>query len=238
MILGAIHPPRYHRRMFPFHSTFPAPAEPNPAHPAARLALQLDLILTSVMGLVAAMFRLLGPRTLPIWTRFSRSRRRLVNLLNALAEGRTSVGRARHAAPGAPTSPRRHGAPAPHLPRRPGWLVYTVGYRAAGFGSQLQHLLDDPATLATLAAAPAPVLAYAARTLRPLCRMLRVQLPAILQAPPRDEPPREAPPRERPARLRRAARPKLPPTPQRESRPQREPRPLSVLPPLTKKCPG
>ena len=58
------------------------------------------------------------------------------------------------------------------LPKRYGWLVKAGGHQAAGFGSQLQHLLAAPEMAELLAAAP-----QAVRLLRPLCRALAVELP-------------------------------------------------------------
>ena len=60
----------------------------------------------------------------------------------------------------------------PALPRRFGWLVQACGYRAAGYGSQLQTLLNTPDMAELLAAAP-----QAARVLRPLCRALAFEWP-------------------------------------------------------------
>ena len=81
--------------------------------------------------------------------------------------------------------------PIPSLPRRHAWLVARAGYRAAGIGSQLAEWLKRPDMPDFLAAAP-----QAGRHLRPLCRMLGVDLPPFLQLPP--NPPR--PPRPRPSR--------------------------------------
>jgi hypothetical protein len=61
-------------------------------------------------------------------------------------------------------------AVAPVWPRRFAWLVRLAGYQAAGFGSQLQAILEHPEMVALLAAAPQSV-----RILRPLCRMLGVE---------------------------------------------------------------
>ena len=60
-------------------------------------------------------------------------------------------------------------APGVRLPTGKGWLVRELGWEAAGYGSQLQHLLDDPAMRAALASVPA-----VGRILRPICRMLGV----------------------------------------------------------------
>ena len=62
----------------------------------------------------------------------------------------------------------------PALPRRFGWLVQAGGYRAALVRSQLQDALNAPEMTALLAAS-----AQAGRILRPLCRALAVQLPAM-----------------------------------------------------------
>ena len=58
------------------------------------------------------------------------------------------------------------------LPGQFGWLVKIFGWHVTGFGSQLRHLLADPEMVALLAASPRAV-----RTLKPLCRMLMVELP-------------------------------------------------------------
>jgi hypothetical protein len=57
------------------------------------------------------------------------------------------------------------------LPHRFGWLVRAVGWRAAGYGGQLQAALQTPEMIELLLVAP-----QAARILRPLCRMLAVDL--------------------------------------------------------------
>jgi hypothetical protein len=51
----------------------------------------------------------------------------------------------------------------PRLPSGRAWLCVLVPYEAATYGSQLAHLMDDPAMIALLAASPA-----FARMLRPL----------------------------------------------------------------------
>ena len=60
------------------------------------------------------------------------------------------------------------------LPRRVGWLVQVGGYQAAAVGSQLQAVLNAPEMVELLAAS-----AQAARILRPLCRALAVEWPAM-----------------------------------------------------------
>jgi hypothetical protein len=60
------------------------------------------------------------------------------------------------------------------VPRKRGWLVALVGYEAAGFASQLAHLLQDEEMKRHLAATP-----RLGRALWPLCRMLGMD-PALL----------------------------------------------------------
>ena len=64
------------------------------------------------------------------------------------------------------------------LPRRFGWLVRIGGHRAAGFGAQLQEVLNAPEMAELLAASP-----QAGRLLRPLCRSLAIELPGIVAEP-------------------------------------------------------
>ena len=54
-------------------------------------------------------------------------------------------------------------------PAKFGWLVDRAGWRAAGYGSQLRHLLGRPEMVALLTASP-----QAGRILGPLCHMLAV----------------------------------------------------------------
>jgi len=61
------------------------------------------------------------------------------------------------------------------LPGRFGWLVVTAGWRAAGYGGQLQTVLHSPEMIELLRAAR-----QATGILRPLCRMLMVD-PRCLQ---------------------------------------------------------
>ncbi len=60
------------------------------------------------------------------------------------------------------------------LPRRFAWLIVLVPYHAAGFASQLRHVLGDPEMVALLAASP-----RLGKMLQPLGRMLGIE-PALL----------------------------------------------------------
>jgi len=71
---------------------------------------------------------------------------------------------------------RRAGCQAGHgpaLPRKFGWLVMAGGHQAAGFGAQLQAVLNTQAMSELLAASP-----QARRILRPVCRALAVEVSA------------------------------------------------------------
>jgi hypothetical protein len=62
----------------------------------------------------------------------------------------------------------------PALPRRFGWLVRAGAHQAAGFGLQLETVLNAPEMVALLAESP-----QARRMLRPLCRALALELPWV-----------------------------------------------------------
>ena len=81
------------------------------------------------------------------------------------------------------------------LPRRFGWLVRACGWRAAGYGSQLQTVLSTPEMSELLAQSP-----QAVRILRPLCRALAVDLPIMADKPrtPREDRPRKIRVRKKP----------------------------------------
>jgi hypothetical protein len=181
----------------PTHQQAAAPAP----LPAAEIARQLDGILTGLMRLVGIHVRVLGALTIPLWSRISSARTTLVRLLGHLAAGRLP----RPARP-RPVYPR----PAISRPSRPrvavlsrrrAWVAHLLDHNVRAHASQLAHLLARPGVAAMIATAPG-----AARTLRPLCHILGIALPAELRLPPR--PPR--PPR--PARPRPVA-PQRPPTP-------------------------
>jgi len=66
---------------------------------------------------------------------------------------------------------RRRAMPAWVWPGRFGWLVRAASWHAAGYGCQLEHVLRQPEMVALLLAAP-----RAGRILRPVCRMLAVDM--------------------------------------------------------------
>ena len=183
------------------------------AHPANAAARLVDLILTPLLLLINTRLPLLGALLLPLHARITRAKQRLIRLLTRLATGS-------YPNPRAPRPGRPSGPPAIRLPLRHAWVIATLGYQAAGYASQLEHLLRDPATLAILAAAPPHAQAAAARTLRPLCHMLGIPLPAMLQPPPRPA----APPKPRAEKLLR-----LPRLTARDCLPRRTPRDMPFL---------
>ena len=81
---------------------------------------------------------------------------------------RTGVVRAVAAAGG------RRVVPGLVLPCRFGWLVRAAAWRAAVYGGQLQAVLETPELVELLIAAP-----QAARILRPVCRMLLVDMAVL-----------------------------------------------------------
>ena len=182
----------------------PGPSYPqaDPAsHPALDLAHRLDAIFFSLLHHIAAAFRPLGGFAQPAWTRVSRASQRLRAILRRIAAGTFPPPRR---APTNPDAPKRQGGPrAPYLPRRRGWLGHLAGYQARNLTSQLNHLLADPQTHATLAAAPPHARAAFARALATTARLLALDLPPLLQPPIRAKP-------NRPTRAK-PPRPSLPP---------------------------
>ena len=114
------------------------------------------------------------------------------------ATPRTPVATVEGPAPERPVSER------PVLPRRRGWLLPLIP-NAPFYASQLRVLLAQPDMAELIALAPT-----LGRILRPLARMLAVELPASLQRPPGPR--------------RRRARPEKPtPTPPGRALPSRRP---------------
>ena len=129
---------------------------------APELARRFCMILAGLAGLVARRF-LRMPHlmrfTLLLWSRLSRAVPRFMRAL-----GRTAKPRGKRAPTG-----RGERARVPGLPSGRGWLVRELGWEAAGFTSQMEALLSEPGTQATLLDSPG-----LARILRPICRMLGV----------------------------------------------------------------
>jgi hypothetical protein len=91
------------------------------------------------------------------------------------------------------------------MTRKWGWLVLTGKHHAAGYGSQIQHVLVQPEMAELLEYS-----AQARRIMRPLCRALSVELPWTVDKP-------------------RAVRPHMPRKPRPKPKPFRIPLPRGVL---------
>jgi hypothetical protein len=142
-----------------------------PAVDAAALAARLAATIFAPLAiLVAARFRLLGHWTVPIWTRLTRAARRFPRLLALPATKSGARTPAARTAPG--------GSPPIRLPAGRAFLLERLRHEAACYTARLDALLNEPATVAALVAAPA-----ALRALRPFCRLLGVDLPPALRPP-------------------------------------------------------
>ncbi|MBV9656450.1 MAG: hypothetical protein JOZ42_17985 [Acetobacteraceae bacterium] len=132
---------------------------------------------------------LVAPLALATWNRLKRLVARFAALVEAVAAGRFSTARR---TPVADQQPRqlargsRVQAQTGQVPPPPtyGWLLTLAPELNTRIGrAQIETLLSDPAFLALLAQAP-----QAGRILRPLCHMLRIELPEYLRLPPRPRP--------------------------------------------------
>ena len=123
-----------------------------------------------------------GPLIHLIWTRVRRLGARFAALAARVRAGALrSLAPARRRAASRPASPAPASPPPPpRLPNGFAWLVRLVGREAAGCGGQLQLLLTDPEFATLIAATP-----QMGRVLRPLCRMLGVEPPALPARPSR-----------------------------------------------------
>ena len=193
-------------------------------HPALYVSERLHaIIVLNLLPLIMQQILVLGAYTLPVWARISRARQRLTRLLANFAAGR--LPRQYTSRPGRKGGPK----PALYIPQSYAWLVARIGSRAAGFGAQIDYLLREPETQALLATAPPEFLKSLGRTLRPLCRLLAVEIPKPLLPSPRSAggagggcvSARAKPAKPKPQK------PKLPPL--LPLYPQRRPRPLPFM---------
>ena len=159
------------------------------------LARRLAIVLASLAAVVARRF-LKDPRffsiIIPLCTCITHAGLRFKRLTVRLAAGPLP-------------KPHKSGRGGPHrhiLPTGRGWLIRALGWEAAGYGSQLQFLLAEPAAVEFLALVPS-----ARRILSPIGRMLGL---AAFAPKPRTRKPRPRKPRARKPRARApraAARP-------------------------------
>ena len=136
-----------------------------------RFALLIEALCASVAASHAR--GLAGPVIVLIWGRL---RRMAARFAAAAIPAAPRASRPVRSSP-APSRPRACDG-RPRLPGGFGWLI-RLSPAAACHGGQLQRLLADPEMAALLAAAP-----RMGRLLRPLCRMLAVEPPPGLLAPP------------------------------------------------------
>ena len=188
---------------------------PTPGTPGIRLPAALDLaarlaaILSPLLALLNRYAPALGAVHLPLHARLRRAGERLARLRPRLAAGTFR--------PRTPRPSTKGGPPPFPLPRKRAWIVAKLGHHAAAYMSQLQFLIDNPQTQALLAAAPPEALKSLGRTLRPVARLLGVDLPPELRLPPN-------PPRPKPAKPEKPKPPPLLPL-----HPQRRPRDYPFL---------
>ena len=141
----------------------------SPSSATDRFALLIEALCASVAASHAR--GLAGPVIVLIWGRLRRMAARFAAAARLPAAYRPAQPRP------ALSRPRAHDG-RPRLPGGFGWLI-RLSPAAACHGGQLQRLLADPEMAALLAATP-----RMARVLRPLCRMLAVEPPPGLLAPP------------------------------------------------------
>ena len=144
----------------------------SPASAPDRFALLIEALCASVAASHAR--GLAGPVIVLIWGRLRRMAARFAAAAIPAVSRRAS--RPARSSP-ARSRPRAHDG-RPRLPGGFGWLI-RLSPAAACHGGQLQRLLADPEMAALLAATP-----RMGRLLRPLCRMLAVEPPPGLLAPP------------------------------------------------------
>ena len=201
----------------------PSAIPPSAIPAASEVSVRLVAILYAVTQLISARSHIFAALAIPLHNRIVAASRRMATLLARLAEGKFRPRLHTHT-----QKPGTKGGPPPvYIPRRRAWLVVKLGYHMAAYTSHLEHLLRDPETQALLATAPPQALKSLGRTLRPIARLLGVDLPKELLPSPRlrGEPegglslPRQLKPK--------PPKPKLPPL--LPLYPQRRPRPMPFM---------
>jgi len=175
-----------------------------PFSPSETVSANLRLILRGILAALG-MWRVEPKPAMVLYNRISGIFGRIERLLVRFRAGRLW----RVTQKGAAQRRSALRTPAIALPRRFGWLVQAGGHQAAGFGLQLQTVLNTPEMTALLAASP-----QAGRILRPLCRALAMEVPGVSEAP-----------RQR----ANAGRPKRPRKPRPKPEPFKIPLPRGVL---------
>jgi len=145
---------------------------------------RFSAIMAALVALIARRF-LRDPRLalfiVPLCARLNRTARRVQRLMARLAAGNLPK----------PHAPGRVGGPHPStgvLPTGRGWLIRDIGHEGAGYASQLEALLAEPATAALLALVPAM-----RRLLNSIKRILAVGVFAFRSRPAPPKPPAPEP---------------------------------------------
>ena len=142
---------------------------PPPLTVADRLALTLDGLCRAVAARIAG-GGLAAVMIVMIWRRVRRTDQRIQALLARFRAGRLWRRGAVRCSGRVGRSPVGAGA---RLPCGYGWLLKLMPHEAACFAGQVEGVLADPEMVALL-----EVSEQARRVLRPLCRMLGVELPS------------------------------------------------------------
>jgi len=170
-------------------------------HHLATVLATLRTAITAIVGGLVRRDPAHAPMIQLLWNRIGRAVDRVARLHALWQQGRLPPPRPSRA--GIARAPR----PAPaRLPSRRAWLVALGGHHIAAAGSHLRIFLERPDLAEFLAAAP-----QAGRHLRPLCTMLGVTPPPMLQLPPRPRRTRQPRPPRPPAPGSRAALAAIPP---------------------------
>ena len=188
---------------------------------ASEVSVRLVAILASVTRLIFARTHIFAALGAPLHNRIAGASRRLATILAHLAAGTF-----RHR-PHTQKLGKKGGSPPIYIPHRRAWLVEKLGYHMAAYTSHLEHLLRAPETQTLLATAPPEALKSLGRTLRPIARLLGVDLPKELlpSLRLRGEPEGGLSPAKPPTS--QSGRPKLPPL--LPLHPQRRPRDLPFM---------
>ena len=135
---------------------------------AAELLALVGAVMENLKTLIATRFlRIphLYPLITPLWKRLNRIHRRLKRAL----ELGTTPPRPHASRAGQP--PRKRATTTPALPQTFGWLIWALGWQAAGYAGHLEHIFRRPEIRALVAACP-----RAQRVLRPITSMLALKI--------------------------------------------------------------
>ena len=158
-----------------------------PALDAPEIARRFALAIAGLIGVMGAVFNPHPNPPVPgqlLRGYFLRTSNRFSRLIARLAAGIAP----RKPAPRAKREPTERKSPRLRLPRKKMWLRALLGWRAGGYATQIEHLLNQPETAALVANSP-----QAQRLLRPLCRMLGIAATCVPPLPPRPRKPRPKP---------------------------------------------